>query len=245
MRKILPDLRYDLPASLVVFLVALPLSLGIAIASGAPLMAGLIAAVSGGIIAGSVGGSVLQVSGPAAGLTVVVAGLIDEFGWEMTCVITVCAGAVQILLGLVRVARAALAVAPVVVHAMLAGIGVTIVLQQIHVLLGGSSRSSAWANIEALPSGILNHELHEVIVGSVVIAILLLWPKLPPKVRFIPGAWWRSWRLPRCRCWWTCRWSESNCRATSSKPSACRTCRRWRRVGSHGRRRSAPLRSAW
>ncbi len=188
MRNILPNLRYDVPASLVVFLVALPLSLGIAIASGAPLMAGLIAAVSGGIIAGSVGGSVLQVSGPAAGLTVVVAGLIDEFGWEMTCVITVCAGAVQILLGLVRVARAALAVAPVVVHAMLAGIGVTIVLQQIHVLLGGSSRSSAWANIEALPSGILNHELHEVIVGSVVIAILLLWPKLPPKVRFIPGA---------------------------------------------------------
>ncbi|RUP06419.1 MAG: carbonic anhydrase [Mycobacterium sp.] len=187
-RKILPNLRYDVPASLVVFLVALPLSLGIAIASGAPLMAGLIAAVSGGIIAGSVGGSVLQVSGPAAGLTVVVAGLIDEFGWEMTCVITVCAGAVQILLGLVRVARAALAVAPVVVHAMLAGIGVTIVLQQIHVLLGGSSRSSAWANIEALPSGILNHELHEVIVGSTVIAILLLWPKLPPKVRFIPGA---------------------------------------------------------
>ncbi|AYE94577.1 carbonic anhydrase [Mycobacterium paragordonae] len=188
MRKILPNLRYDLPASLVVFLVALPLSLGIAIASGAPLMAGLIAAVSGGIIAGSVGGSVLQVSGPAAGLTVVVAGLIDDFGWEMTCVITVCAGAVQILLGLVRVARAALAVAPVVVHAMLAGIGVTIVLQQIHVLLGGSSRSSAWANIEALPSGILNHELHEVIVGSTVIAILLLWPKLPPRVRFIPGA---------------------------------------------------------
>ncbi|MBX9639359.1 MAG: hypothetical protein K2X97_06420, partial [Mycobacteriaceae bacterium] len=109
-RKILPNLRYDLPASLVVFLVALPLSLGIAIASGAPLMAGLIAAVSGGIIAGSLGGSVLQVSGPAAGLTVVVAGLIDEVGWEMTCVITACAGAVQILLGLVRVARAALAV---------------------------------------------------------------------------------------------------------------------------------------
>lgn len=182
------NLRHDLPASLVVFLVALPLSLGIAIASGAPLMAGLIAAVSGGIIAGSIGGSVLQVSGPAAGLTVVVAGLIEDFGWGMTCVITVCAGAVQILLGLVRVARAALAVAPVVVHAMLAGIGVTIVLQQFHVLLGGSSRSSAWANIEALPSGILNHELHEVIVGSVVIAILLLWPKLPPKVRFVPGA---------------------------------------------------------
>lgn len=187
-RKILPNLRYDVPASLVVFLVALPLSLGIAIASGAPLMAGLIAAVTGGIVAGSLGGSALQVSGPAAGLTVVVAELINEFGWAMTCVITVCAGAVQILLGLARVARAALAVAPVVVHAMLAGIGVTIVLQQIHVLMGGSSRSSAWANIEALPDGILHHELHEVIVGSVVIVILLLWPKLPPKIRFIPGA---------------------------------------------------------
>jgi carbonic anhydrase len=187
-RSILRNLRYDVPASLVVFLVALPLSLGIAIASGAPLLAGLIAAVVGGIVAGSVGGSALQVSGPAAGLTVVVADLIDEFGWEMTCVITICAGAIQILLGLVRVARAALAVAPVVVHAMLAGIGVTIMLQQVHVLMGGTSRSSAWKNVEALPSGILHHELHEVIVGGIVIAILLLWPKLPAKVRYIPGA---------------------------------------------------------
>ncbi|HSS25072.1 MAG TPA: SulP family inorganic anion transporter, partial [Mycobacterium sp.] len=184
----LRNLRYDLPASLVVFLVALPLSLGIAIASGAPLMAGLIAAVVGGIVAGPLGGSVLQVSGPAAGLTVVVAGLIDDFGWQMTCVITVCAGGLQILFGVIKVARAALGVAPVVVHAMLAGIGVTIVLQQIHVLMGGASRSSAWENIKALPSGILHHELHEVIVGGLVIAILLLWPKLPAKARFIPGA---------------------------------------------------------
>ncbi|MGO9511797.1 MAG: SulP family inorganic anion transporter [Mycobacterium sp.] len=187
-RSFLTNLRYDLPASLVVFLVALPLSLGIAIASGAPLMAGLIAAVVGGIVAGSLGGSILQVSGPAAGLTVVVADLIDDFGWEMTCVITICAGAIQILLGLIRVARAALAVAPVVVHAMLAGIGVTIVLQQIHVLMGGASRSSALENIKALPNGILHHELHEVIVGGLVIAILLVWPKLPPKIRFVPGA---------------------------------------------------------
>ena len=150
-------------------------------------MAGLIAAVVGGIVAGSIGGSVLQVSGPAAGLTVVVAGLIDDFGWQMTCVITICAGGLQILFGVMKVARAALGVAPVVVHAMLAGIGVTIVLQQIHVLMGGSSRISAWENIEALPSGILHHEPHEVIVGGLVIAILLLW-QLPPKVRLIPGA---------------------------------------------------------
>jgi MFS superfamily sulfate permease-like transporter len=97
----------------------------------------------------------------------------------LTCVITICAGALQILFGVIKVARAALGVAPVVVHAMLAGIGVTIVLQQIHVLMGGASRSSAAENIKALPSGVLHRELHEVIVGGLVIAILLLWPKLP------------------------------------------------------------------
>ena len=78
-----PILRYDLPASLVVFLVALPLSLGIAVASDAPVLAGLIAAVIGGVVAGALGGSALQVSGPAAGLTVIVAGLVAEFGWAV------------------------------------------------------------------------------------------------------------------------------------------------------------------
>lgn len=186
--SILQNLRHDLPASLVVFLVALPLSLGIAIASGAPLMAALIAAVVGGVVAGSLGGSPLLVSGPAAGLTVVVDGLIDEFGWPMLCLMTIGAGALQILFGLSRVARSALAIAPVVVHAMLAGIGVTIVLQQLHVLLGGVSRGSAWRNIEALPGGIVNHHHPDVIIGGLVIAILLLWTKLPTKVRYIPGA---------------------------------------------------------
>jgi carbonic anhydrase len=187
-RKLLHNLRHDLPASLVVFLVALPLSLGIAIASGAPLVAGLIAAVIGGIVAGSLGGSAVQVSGPAAGLTVVVAELIDELGWEMLCVMTIAAGALQILFGISRMARSALAIAPVVVHAMLAGIGITIVLQQFHVLIGGKSYSSAWQNLVAIPNGILHHELHEVIVGGTVIGILLLWAKLPPRLRMIPGA---------------------------------------------------------
>src|SRR3954464_8272572 len=155
-RKLLHDLRYDLPASLVVFLVALPLSLGIAIASGAPALAGLIAAVVGGVVAGALGGSPLQVSGPAAGLTVVVAGLVAQFGWKVTCAITVAAGVLQVLFGLSRVARAALAISPVVVHAMLAGIGITIALQQIHVLLGGESNSTALANVTELPAQLLN-----------------------------------------------------------------------------------------
>ncbi|MFV9454498.1 SulP family inorganic anion transporter [Rhodococcus sp. NM-2] len=179
--------RYDLPASLVVFLVALPLSLGIAIASDAPIMAGLIAAIVGGVVAGSIGGSPLQVSGPAAGLTVVVAELVATFGWKATCAITVAAGFLQIIFGLSRIARAALAIAPVVVHAMLAGIGITIALQQIHVLLGGSSHSSTVENITQLPGQLTSARYGDVLVGSVVIAVLLFWKKIPGKLQVLPG----------------------------------------------------------
>lgn len=183
----LGNLGADLPASLVVFLVALPLSLGIAAASGAPVMAGLIAAAVGGIVAGSLGGSPLQVSGPAAGLTVVVAGLVDEFGWQVTCAITAAAGVVQLLMGVSRIGRAALAVSPVVVKAMLAGIGITIILQQIHVLLGGQAAGSAVENLTALPAAITNVELHSALLGLAVVAILLTWKFLPAAVRKIPG----------------------------------------------------------
>lgn len=180
-------IRYDLPASLVVFLVALPLSLGIAIASDAPVLAGLIAAIVGGIVVGAVGGSPLQVSGPAAGLTVVVADLISDFGWAVTCLITLAAGVLQVLLGLSRVARAALAISPVVVHAMLAGIGITIALQQAHVLLGGKSKSTAWHNVIGLPGQILGAHRPGVILGVLVIAILIAWRWVPARVARIPG----------------------------------------------------------
>ncbi|MGW4336909.1 SulP family inorganic anion transporter [Rhodococcus koreensis] len=179
--------RYDLPASLVVFLVALPLSLGIAIASDAPIMAGLIAAIVGGVVAGSVGGAPLQVSGPAAGLTVVVAELVATFGWKATCAITVAAGFLQIIFGLSKIARAALAIAPVVVHAMLAGIGITIALQQIHVLLGGSSHSSTVENITQLPGQLISARYGDVLVGAVVIVVLLFWKKIPGKLKVLPG----------------------------------------------------------
>lgn len=185
--RFLSSLGADLPASLVVFLVALPLSLGIAAASGAPVMAGLIAAAVGGIVAGSLGGSPLQVSGPAAGLTVVVAGLVDEFGWQVTCAITAAAGAVQLLLGVSRVGRAALAVSPVVVKAMLAGIGITIMLQQLHVLLGGHAAGSAVENLTGLPAAIINVELHSALLGLAVVAVLLAWKYLPDAARKIPG----------------------------------------------------------
>lgn len=181
------DLRADFAASLVVFLVAVPLSLGIAVASGAPIQAGLIAAVVGGVVAGFLGGSPLQVSGPAAGLTVVVAALVAEFGWQVTCFITVLAGLVQILLSASRVARWALAISPVVVHAMLAGIGVTIVLQQVHVLLGDNARSSAWANLIGLPTSLQQISVADTLVGLGVVAIMVVWKRTPTRVRRIPG----------------------------------------------------------
>nr|WP_254849082.1 bifunctional SulP family inorganic anion transporter/carbonic anhydrase [Mycobacterium sp. GA-1841] len=180
-------LRYDLPASLVVFLVALPLSLGIAVASDAPVLAGIIAAIVGGIVVGTLGGSPLQVSGPAAGLTVIVAGLVAQFGWAVTCAITVCAGILQVLLGLSRIARAALAISPVVVHAMLAGIGVTIALQQTHVLLGGDSASSAWQNVTGLPGQVLDAHGPGLLLGLLVIGILVAWRWIPARIKVVPG----------------------------------------------------------
>ncbi len=182
------NLRRDLPASLVVFLVAVPLSLGIALASGAPIIAGLIGAVAGGIVTGLLAGSPLQVSGPAAGLTVVVAGLVQQFGWETMCLITASAGVLQLVLGWFKVARGALIIAPSVVHGMLAGIGISIALAQIHVVFGGSPQSSPVANLLGIPKqlGILNTQAAT--LGFLTIAILIVWKKLQvPALKAIPG----------------------------------------------------------
>jgi carbonic anhydrase len=179
-------LRNDVPASLVVFLVAVPLSLGISVASGAPIAAGLVAAVIGGVVAGAMGGSVVQVSGPAAGLALVVAELVHKFGWRATCMITLLAGLLQLLLGLVRVARAALGVSPAVVHGMLAGVGIVIALSQVHIVLGGKPQSSAMENVLALPAQIVNHHGHAVLIGLLTVGVLLVWRRLP-RVRVVPA----------------------------------------------------------
>ncbi|MFB9902633.1 SulP family inorganic anion transporter [Allokutzneria oryzae] len=179
-------LRHDLPASLVVLLIAIPLSLGIAAASGAPMIAGLIAAVVGGVVAGALSGAPLQVSGPAAGLTVIVAGMIAEYGWAATTFITVAGGAVQLVLGVTRMGRAALSLSPAVVHGMLAGIGAVIALSQIHVVLGGEAQSSVLANLLDLPGQIIGHHDAAFGIGIVTFAVLLVWPRIP-KVSLIPA----------------------------------------------------------
>ncbi|MFE9392699.1 SulP family inorganic anion transporter [Streptomyces sp. NPDC006784] len=168
----------DLSASVTVFLIALPLSLGIALAAGAPLQSGLVAAAVGGVVCGRLGGAPLQITGPAAGLTVITAELIQQYGWQTTCAITVLAGAAQVGLGFLRVARSALAVSPAVVHGMLAGIGCTIALAQLHVMLGGDPDSSPLTNALELPGRITAVQPAALSVSSLTVVVLLAWPRL-------------------------------------------------------------------
>lgn len=122
----------DLLASLVVFLVALPLCLGIALASGAPLQAGLIAGVIGGIVAGSLSGSPLSIAGPAAGLTTIVIAAIAEVGsFEAFILAVVLAGALQFVMGLVRAGSIGHFFPASVIKGMLAAIGLILILKQI------------------------------------------------------------------------------------------------------------------
>ncbi|MDJ1131894.1 bifunctional SulP family inorganic anion transporter/carbonic anhydrase [Streptomyces iconiensis] len=168
----------DFSASIAVFLIALPLSLGIALAAGAPLQAGLIAGAVGGLVCGWLGGAPLQVTGPAAGLTVITAELIQTYGWRTTCAITVMAGLAQIALGCLRIARSALAVSPAIVHGMLTGIGVTISLAQLHVMLGGSPASSPLTNALELPRQLVEVHPAALSISMLTVVVLLAWPWL-------------------------------------------------------------------
>src|ERR1043165_9246553 len=122
----------DLLASLVVFLVALPLCLGIALASGAPLQAGLIAGVVGGIVAGSLSGSPLSIAGPAAGLTTIVVASITELGsFEAFVLAVVLAGVIQFIMGIIRAGSVGHFFPASVIKGMLAAIGLILILKQI------------------------------------------------------------------------------------------------------------------
>ncbi len=125
------SLAADLRAGLVVFLVALPLCLGIANASGAPPIAGIIAGVLGGLIVGIVSKSELSIAGPAAGLTVVVLDGVNELGWTHVLTATVLAGAFQVLFGALRLGRFAHFVPNAVLKGMLAAIGLLLILKQV------------------------------------------------------------------------------------------------------------------
>ena len=135
--KPLDNLSHDIPASLVVFLVALPLCLGIALASGAPLFSGLIAGIVGGVVAGSLSKSSLSVSGPAAGLATIVFSAIQDLGsFPLFLLAVVIAGVIQIALGYLQAGTIGHFIPVSVIKGMLAAIGLILILKQVPHALG-------------------------------------------------------------------------------------------------------------
>ena len=183
----------ELLASVVVFLVALPLCMGIAIASGMPPAKGLITGIIGGLVVGWMAGSPLQVSGPAAGLAVLVFELVRQHGIAMLGPILLLAGFLQLLAGRLRLGCWFRVTAPAVVYGMLAGIGVLIVLSQVHVMLDGAPQPSGLDNLTGFPAAVAKAipglGWQAGLLGLATMLVMWTWDKLRPhKLRFIPGA---------------------------------------------------------
>ncbi|WP_314225427.1 SulP family inorganic anion transporter [Streptomyces zaehneri] len=179
--------KSDLFASFVVFLVALPLCVGIAVASGVPAELGLITAVVGGLVVGALPGGSLQVSGPAAGLTVLVHEAVQRYGVAALGVLVLAAGLVQLALGALRLGRWFRAVSVAVVHGMLAGIGLVLVAGQVYALgdaaapAGGLDRLTG---LVALPGRVDPVALS---VGGATMVVLLLWGRWRRGARLVPA----------------------------------------------------------
>lgn len=181
------NLKHDLPASVVVFLVAVPLCLGIALASGAPLFSGIIAGIIGGIVVGAFSGSQLGVSGPAAGLAVIVLSAISELGsFEIFLTAVVISGVIQLILGYAKAGIIGYYFPSSVIKGMLSGIGIIIILKQIPHGLGydkdyeGSMQfaqndghntlSELYYMLEAISPG-------AAIITALSMAVLILWER--------------------------------------------------------------------
>lgn len=191
------NLRKDLPASIVVFLVALPLCLGIALASGAPLFSGLVAGIVGGIVVAAFSGSQLSVSGPAAGLTVIVLNAITGLGsFEAFLLAVFLAGILQIILGLVKAGTIASYFPSSVIEGMLAAIGIILILKQIPHAVGFNAEfegSEAFLQadgsntLSALAAALKAINPGAVIISSVSLLTLIYWPQIK-KVSIVPAA---------------------------------------------------------
>lgn len=186
-------LAKDAMASVVVFLVALPLCMGVAIASGVPPTSGLITGIIGGIVVGVLAGSPFQVSGPAAGLTVLVWQLVQQHGLQMLGVIILIAGILQLAAGLLKLGQWFRAVSPAVIHGMLAGIGLLILTGQFHVMLDGKPIGKGIDNLLAIPDA-LNKAitgggapLHALCIGLLSITVMALWGYVPKQLKILPA----------------------------------------------------------
>ncbi|MFD8803718.1 SulP family inorganic anion transporter [Streptomyces atroolivaceus] len=189
----LPHLRQDFAASLVVFLVALPLCVGVAVASGVPAELGLITGIVGGLVTGFMRGSSLQVSGPAAGLTVLVFEAVQSFGLPALGVIVLTAGLLQLAMGALRLGRWFRAISVSVVEGMLAGIGLVLIAGQLYAAAGVEAPLSGTGKMAGIP-GLLADAvsspaaLASLAVGAGTIALVAGWDRMPKRVRAVPGA---------------------------------------------------------
>lgn len=187
----LPDLR----AGLVVFLIALPLSLGISLASGAPPTAGLLSAILGGLIGAFLGGSFVTINGPAAGLIVVVLSAIESLGqgdpilgFKRTLACVVVVGVLQVISGVLKSGRLAVLFPISVVYGMLAAIGLIIMIKQFHVFLGKTSDGTIMDNLMEIPHTLLNIRYHSALIGLSGLGVLLSYPYLKSKFsKLIPA----------------------------------------------------------
>jgi MFS superfamily sulfate permease-like transporter len=200
--RIRDTLPHDLLASVVVFLIAFPLSMGIAIASGVPIESaaaiGVMTAIVGGLVNGLLSGCSLQVSGPAAGLAVIVAQLIGQHGITMLGPIVLLAGAIQLVAGLLRVGRWFRAVSPALIQGMLSGIGLVILAAQFHMMVddtppGTGREFGGLINLVTIPQAVwkgLSEGPHQpaAAIGVLTIAIVVAWTTfVPERIRFVPG----------------------------------------------------------
>ena len=184
-------IKNDLPASIVVFFVALPLCLGIALASGAPLFSGLIAGIVGGIVVGSLSGSKIGVSGPAAGLAAIVLAAIATLGsYENFLVAVVLGGIIQLLFGVLKAGIIGYYFPSSVIKGMLTGIGIIIILKQIPHFFGYDADPEgdfAFFQVDGENTfseiiNSINHiQLGSTLIGIIGLAILLLWDKVLSK----------------------------------------------------------------
>jgi MFS superfamily sulfate permease-like transporter len=193
----LPEhLMQDLLASFVVFLVALPLCMGIAIACGVSPAVGIVTGVVGGLVVGTLGGCPLQVSGPAAGLVVILSDILRVHGPEKLGAIVLVAGTLQMLGGIFGLAHWFRAVTPAIINGMLAGIGVLLFAGQFHLMVDDTSKGSGIANLMSIPGAIMkaispdvakSHE-EAAFLGVATIIIILLWTKFAPKtLKVVPS----------------------------------------------------------
>ncbi|MCL6674934.1 SulP family inorganic anion transporter [Streptomyces panaciradicis] len=188
-----PYLRQDFLASIVVFLVAVPLCVGVAVASGVPAELGLVTGIVGGLVTGFLPGSSLQVSGPAAGLTVLVFEAVSEFGVGTLGVIVLMAGLFQLAMGFFRIGRWFRAISVSVVEGMLCGIGLVIIAGQLYAAAGLKAPQTGIGKIAGLPGAFADalgssEALASLAIGAGTIAVIVLWKRLPKAVRSVPGA---------------------------------------------------------